>query len=155
MRCCACAAGPQQNENIVQNLPQNRRKTCPEAPGSRQEHQQSKQAFFLQFFGAPRPKHHYDFDPFWLQNWWKMRSKTWSKNGSHPKLLFSTVFWFFRCRAHDFNRFWVPKWLPGGSRSDFFESFSRDRFSAWFLQLVWPKKRNTEKTQILETIRFP
>ena len=122
VQCCACAAGSQQNENIVRNLPQNRRKTCPEAPGRSQEHDGSNRWTFCSiFFSFEKwPDRHYDFHLFWLKNWWKMRSKTLSKNGSLPKLLFSAFLWFFGCRAHDFNWFWVPTWAPGEPWDEYF-----------------------------------
>ena len=50
VQCCACAAGPQQNEIILQNLPQNRQKTCPEAPGRSQEHDGSNRWTFCSIF---------------------------------------------------------------------------------------------------------
>ena len=141
MQCCACAAGPQQNENIVQNLAQNRRKTCPEAPGSRQEHQRSKQTFFLQFFGVPRPKPHYDFDPFWLQNCRKVASKKQPKIQAPPKPIFSRFFRFCASPGHDFNGFLGPKMA---SRRAVTSTFAGPFYSRIFAAFFGNKSKNVK-----------
>ena len=50
----------------VSNLMQNRQKTRPEAPPSTSE---ATDRLFSRSFCKNRPKHCYDFEPFWLKNW--------------------------------------------------------------------------------------
>ena len=93
---CMCCGSPAERKHSAKSAPKSTKNVSgstrkpPRAP--------TKQTiiFVLQCFGVPRPNHTYDFDPFWLQNWWKTRSKKWSKNGSHPKLHFSIFFGFSR-----------------------------------------------------------
>ena len=75
-------------------------KSTKNASGGPPKHQKAPteqpNQFFFRFFGAPGPKHYYDFTPFWDQNSRKMRSKKHSKNGSLRKSSFwrqSLAFW--------------------------------------------------------------